>query len=34
MAKSGFVFYNYGTSEVVGMPEEFRATFICANWID
>ncbi|SHH71077.1 thioesterase family protein [Massilia sp. CF038] len=34
MAKSGFVFYNYKTSEVVVMPEEFRAKFPRANWID
>jgi acyl-CoA thioesterase FadM len=34
MAKSGFVFYNYKTSEVVAMPEEFRTKFPRANWID
>ena len=34
MAKSGFVFYNYKTSEVVAMPDEFRTTFPRANWID
>ncbi|MFL6673863.1 MAG: thioesterase family protein [Massilia sp.] len=34
MAKSGFVFFNYKTSEVVAMPEEFRAKFERVNWID
>jgi acyl-CoA thioesterase FadM len=34
MAKSGFVFYNYKTSQVVAMPEEFRATFERVNWVD
>ncbi len=34
MAKSGFVFYNYKTSEVVVMPDEFRTTFGRANWVD
>jgi acyl-CoA thioesterase FadM len=34
MAKSGFVFYNYKTSQVVAMPEEFRTKFPRANWID
>ncbi|HEY0062227.1 MAG TPA: thioesterase family protein [Telluria sp.] len=34
MAKSGFVFYNYKTSEVVVMPDEFRTKFPRANWID
>ena len=34
MAKSGFVFYNYKTSEVVAMPDEFRALFPRVNWID
>ncbi|OON59707.1 thioesterase [Massilia sp. KIM] len=34
MAKSGFVFYNYKTSQVVAMPEEFRAKFDRVNWID
>ena len=34
MAKSGFVFYNYKTSEVVAMPDDFRAKFPRANWID
>lgn len=34
MAKSGFVFFNYKTSEVVAMPGEFRAKFDRVNWID
>jgi acyl-CoA thioesterase FadM len=34
MAKSGFVFYNYKTSQVVAMPDEFRAKFDRVNWID
>ena len=34
MAKSGFVFYNYKTSQVVVIPDEFRAKFPRANWID
>lgn len=34
MAKSGFVFYNYKTSEVVAMPDDFRSKFPRANWID
>jgi acyl-CoA thioesterase FadM len=34
MAKSGFVFFNYKTSEVVAMPEEFRALFPRVNVID
>jgi acyl-CoA thioesterase FadM len=34
MAKSGFVFFNYKTSEVVAMPEEFRNKFDRVNWID
>ena len=34
MAKSGFVFFNYKTSQVVAMPEEFRAKFSKVNWID
>jgi acyl-CoA thioesterase FadM len=34
MAKSGFVFYNYKSSEVVAMPDDFRAKFPRANWID
>jgi acyl-CoA thioesterase FadM len=34
MAKSGFVFFNYKTSQVVAMPEEFRTKFSKVNWID
>lgn len=34
LAKQGFVFYNYKTSQVVGMPEEFRAKFDKVNWVD
>lgn len=34
MAKSGFVFYNYKTSQVVVMPDEFRSKFDRVNWVD
>ncbi len=34
MAKYGFVFFNYESSEVVSMPEEFRALFPRVNHID
>lgn len=34
MAKSGFVFYNYKTSQVVMMPEDFRGKFDRVNWVD
>ena len=34
MAKQGFVFYNYKTSEVVVMPDVFRSKFERVNWID
>jgi len=34
MAKQGFVFYNYKTSQVVAMPDEFRAKFERVNWVD
>lgn len=34
MAKSGFVFYNYKSSQVCYMPEEFRNKFDRVNWID
>jgi acyl-CoA thioesterase FadM len=34
MAKYGFVFFNYKTSQVVAMPEEFRNKFDRVNWID
>ena len=33
MAKSGFVFFNYKTSQVVAMPEDFRTTFDRVNWV-
>jgi acyl-CoA thioesterase FadM len=33
MAKSGFVFYNYKTSQVVNMPDEFRTKFDRVNWL-
>ena len=34
MAKSGFVFFNYLTSQVVAMPDDFRAKFSRVNWLD
>lgn len=34
MAKSGFVFFNYRHSQVVPMPDEFRAKFPRVNWLD
>lgn len=34
MAKQGFVFYNYKVSQVVAMPEEFKAKFERVNWVD
>ena len=34
MAKSGFVFFNYKTSQVVAMPDEFRSKFDRVNWVD
>ena len=34
MAKSGFVFFNYKTSQVVMMPEDFRGKFDRVNWVD
>jgi acyl-CoA thioesterase FadM len=34
MAKSGFVFFNYKTSQVVAMPEDFRNKFDRVNWVD
>lgn len=34
MAKSGFVFYNYKTAQVVAMPDDFRGKFPRVNWID
>jgi acyl-CoA thioesterase FadM len=33
MAKSGFVFFNYKSSQVIAMPEEFRAKFDRVNWV-
>lgn len=33
MAKSGFVFFNYKTSQVVNMPDEFRTKFERVNWL-
>jgi hypothetical protein len=34
MAKQGFVFFNYKSSQVVAMTEEFRAKFERVNWVD
>ncbi|WP_377703097.1 thioesterase family protein [Pseudoduganella sp. UC29_71] len=34
MAKSGFVFFNYKSSQVVPMPEDFLAKFPRVNWLD
>jgi acyl-CoA thioesterase FadM len=34
MAKSGFVFFNYKSSQVVPMPEDFLAKFPKVNWLD
>jgi acyl-CoA thioesterase FadM len=34
MAKYGFVFFNYGTGQVVPMPDDFRAKFPQVNWLD
>ena len=34
MAKQGFVFFNYKSSQVVAMPEDFRAKFERVNWVD
>lgn len=34
MAKYGFVFFNYKTSKVTPMPEEFRAKFPNVNRLD
>ncbi len=33
MAKSGFVFFNYKTKQVVPMPEAFHRKFAKVNWI-
>ncbi|MES2262895.1 MAG: thioesterase family protein [Pseudomonadota bacterium] len=34
MAKSGFVFFNYKSSQVVPMPDEFLGKFSRVNWLD
>jgi len=34
MAKSGFVFFNYKSTQVVAMPDDFRAKFPKVNWVD
>ncbi|QJD99523.1 thioesterase [Massilia forsythiae] len=34
MAKQGFVFYNYKSSQVVMMPDDFRGKFERVNWVD
>jgi acyl-CoA thioesterase FadM len=34
MAKSGFVFFNYKTGQVVAMPEAFSGLFPAVNWLD
>jgi acyl-CoA thioesterase FadM len=34
MAKQGFVFYNYKTSQVVAMPDDFKTKFERVNWVD
>jgi acyl-CoA thioesterase FadM len=34
MAKQGFVFFNYKTSQVVAMSEDFRNKFERVNWVD
>ena len=34
MAKQGFVFFNYKTSQVVVMPDDFRTKFERVNWVD
>lgn len=33
MAKSGFVFFNYKTSQVAQMPNEFSHKFTRVNWL-
>ncbi len=33
MAKSGFVFFNYTSSQVVPMSDQFRAKFPKVNWL-
>ena len=34
MAKSGFVFFNYRTGQVVAMPESFSVLFPAVNWLE
>ncbi|MCG4453187.1 thioesterase family protein [Pseudomonas sp. MMS21-TM103] len=34
MAKSGFVFFNYKTGQVVAMPESFSVLFPKVNWLE
>jgi acyl-CoA thioesterase FadM len=34
IAKSGFVFFNYKTGQVVAMPEAFSGLFPAVNWLD
>ncbi|MDX1368720.1 thioesterase family protein [Pseudomonas sp.] len=34
MAKSGFVFFNYRTGQVVVMPESFSVLFPAVNWLE
>lgn len=34
LVKSGFVFYNYKSSQVCVMPDDFRAKFERVNWVD
>ncbi|PQO88538.1 thioesterase [Massilia phosphatilytica] len=34
MAKQGFVFFNYKSSQVVVMPDEFQSKFERVNWVD
>jgi acyl-CoA thioesterase FadM len=33
MAKSGFVFFNYQSFKVIGMPAEFPSKFAKVNWL-
>ena len=34
MAKSGFVFFNYKSTQEVAMTDDFRAKFPRVNWVD
>ena len=34
MAKSGFVFFNYRSKQVVPMPDSFHRKFARVNWVD